>query len=94
MSKERSTITSALAKPASMSPILCWKWSAMLELTPVSLPNSWVVRSSIRMGAPSAIASGAVSTAGRTSYSTSISSTASSAMCGLTAATAAIACPL
>src|SRR5260370_20867988 len=56
--------------------------------------DSLVRRSGCRIGAPGAIASCTLSTGGRTSYSTSISPSASSAMCGEVAATAAIGWPL
>ncbi len=49
--------------------------------------------SGIRIGAPGSIARSTVITGGSTSYSTSISRSASSAICGLVAATAAIAWP-
>ena len=56
--------------------------------------ESSVASRSCSMGAPSANASSAVNTAGSGSYSTSMAASASSAACGLVAATAATAWPL
>ena len=57
--------------------------------------NSFLsLRSSCSNGAPRRIASGDVRTHGSTSYSTRMRPSASSATCRLTAATAAMACPL
>ena len=74
---------SASGKAASTSPSLSWEWSETLPAY-----SGW------SCGAPSAMASSALVTAGSTSYSTSMSERAASAAWALAAATPAIAWPL
>ena len=91
---------SASAKPCSTSPSSKRRWLAVFEVPSerVSLGTKRAAISVVRMcsctcGAPSAIASWTLSTGSSGSYTTSISASASSAMCGSVAQMAATACP-
>ena len=96
----RSITRSASAKPWSGSPFSSGMWLTTFEgvslIGEPGIPRPSIVTvriSSWRIGAPSAIASSTSRTGGSGSYSTSISSIASSAMWGSVAQTAATACP-
>ena len=85
----RSTITSAASNPLSRSPNVWCSWPATLGIAePSDAQSSW------SQGASGFMASSTLVTAGSGSYSTSISDRASSAACGLAAATAATGWPL
>ena len=86
-------MTSALAKPASMSPSLISIRLATFEGLSGLGSTPTVKRSSWRMGAPGAMASTTSITWGSTSYFTSMSLSARLAMAVLVAATAATAWP-
>src|SRR6516164_913311 len=86
-------MTSAWRKPAAASPFEKVTSLAMLEGFSGLGSAPAVTRSSCSSGALSAIASSTSMTCGNTSYSTSISSSASVAIAGETAATAAMAWP-
>ena len=80
--------------PSSTSPFLNWKWLAMLVGLSVALAER--LGDEVVVQQRRAVAHGLahVGDGGSGSYSTSISFSASSAMCGLIAATAATAWPL
>ena len=86
-------MTSASAKPCSISPNANWWRAAMLEAFSGGGLTPLVIKSSCSSGALGSMACFQVMTGFSTWYSTSISSAARAAISGVVAATAATACP-